>query len=426
MTAKLEFNGWLLIPLLVLLVGLQLMAPSKVWMTLIVGFSVTLAISWLWARQMQKHVSLTREKRYTWARVGDRLEERFTLHNNSPLPALWVEVNDQSTVPHYHPERVTGVDGNNINRWLTAGVCYQRGVFDLGPTTLRLGDPFGLFAVIKHYPVTVPLLVLPPILELPGVQVAPGGQASEGQPRPYTLQQAALAASVRQYMPGDSLRLVHWPTSARQDSLFVHNFDGAQTGDWWIILDLAENVHSGEGDTSTLEQAVTLAASLLEKGLQAGHSVGLIGHGTEPVWIPPAAGEAQHWTILRTLAAIEAGSYPLASLLRHANEMLGRSASVAVITPSPDPIWLDPLLRLHQHDLIPTVMLLTGQPQHPQMETIQSLLIQQGIATYLMEPETLRPAIDPSQAKGQWEWHTTALGRAIPIHRPQGEWEVWQ
>jgi uncharacterized protein (DUF58 family) len=426
MSSELKFNGWPLVPLLALLVGLQIVAPSKVWMTLILGLGTTLAVSWVWARQMQQHISLIREKRYNWTRVGDRLEERFTLYNTGPLPVLWAEVDDQSTVPGYQPNRVTGVESNHSNQWTVAGVCHQRGVFNLGPTSLRTGDPLGLFAVIQHNPAIVPLLVLPPILDLPGIQVAPGGQVSEGKPRPYAPQPTLLATSVRPHLPGDSRRMIHWPTTARRDSLFVRTFDGSPTGNWWIILDLAETAHSGEGDDSTLEQSITLAASLLEIGLQAGQAVGLIGHSTEPVWLPPARGDTQRWTVLRELATIEAGRYPLASLLRRSGETLGHSASVVVITPSPDPIWLEPLLLLQKRDLVPTVMLLTGTNQLSKMETLHQLLTQQGVTTYLMESEVLKPSLDPTEAEGQWKWHTTALGRAIAIHRPRGEWEVVQ
>ena len=104
MSSELKYNGWLLVPVLVVLVGLHIIAPSRVWMALIVALSATVAISWLWARQMLKHVSLTRENRYNLTRVGDRLEERFTLHNAGLLPALWAEVDDHSTVPGYHPD----------------------------------------------------------------------------------------------------------------------------------------------------------------------------------------------------------------------------------------------------------------------------------------------------------------------------------
>jgi uncharacterized protein (DUF58 family) len=206
----------------------------------------------------------------------------------------------------------------------------------------------------------------------------------------------------------------------------VRTFDGSPTGNWWIILDLADNVHSGEGDESTLEQSITLAASLLENGLGAGHAVGLIAHSTEPVWLPPGRGDAQRWTVLRRLATIETGQYPLAHLLQRSGDALGHSASVVVITPAPDAAWLEPLLLLKQRDLVPTVMLLTGNSQQMEKKAFYQLLIRQGVTSYLLEPNVLKPSVDPAQAEGRWEWHTTALGRAVAVHRPEGQWEVMQ
>jgi len=412
---------------LVVLVGLQILSPSKVWITIIIALGVALASSWVWARQMMKHVTLIREKRYTWTRVGDRLEERFTLYNTSVLPALWAEINDHSTVPGYNPALVTGVDGNGgRSQWTTSGVCQHRGVFNLGPSTLRMGDPLGLFVVTQHYSATVPLMVLPPILDLPGIQVAPGGQVSEGRPRPYAPQPTTLATSVRPHIPGDSLRLIHWPTSARRDSLYVRTFDGSPSGNWWIVLDLAKDVHSGEGNESTLEQSITLAASLLDHGLEEGHAVGLIAHSTDPIWLPPARDDAQRWTVLRELATVEAGAYPLTQLLQRSTDSLGHSASVVVITPAPDTGWLEPLLLLKQRDLIPTVMMLIGNDQRTEKNIFHELLAQLDVTAYLLEPDLLKPSIDPAKAEGQWEWRTSALGRAVAVHRPEGQWEVVQ
>jgi uncharacterized protein (DUF58 family) len=429
MTSTFKFNGWPLLFVLALLVGMQMLWPSKVWVTIIIALGVTLAASWFWARQMQQHITLTREKRYNWTRVGDRLEERFTLRSSKSnlLPVLWAEIDDQSTVPGYNPNRVTGIEGNGgSSQWTVSGICRQRGVFNLGPTTLRMGDPLGLLAVTQYYPATVPLLVLPPILDLPGIQVAPGGQLSEGHPRPYTSQPTILATSVRPYIPGDSLHLIHWPTTARRNELYVRTFDGSPTGNWWIVLDLAKDVHTGEGDDSTLEQSITLAASLLETGLQAGHAVGLIAHSDKPIWLTPARGDTQRWMILRKLATTETGSYPLVQLLQRSGDSLGHSASVVIITPAPDPAWLESLLLLKKRDLIPTVMLLTGNSQTAEKNAFYELLTQHGITAYLLEPDILKPSIDPAEAEGRWEWHTSALGRAVAVHRPQGEWELMQ
>ena len=77
---------------------------------------------------------------------------------------------------------------------------------------------------------------------------------------------------MRDYQPGDPLRMIHWPTSARMGKLFVRTFDGAPAGDWWILLDLEESTLAGSGFNSTEEHAVILAALLADRlgGLRRG------------------------------------------------------------------------------------------------------------------------------------------------------------
>ena len=76
------------LPILALL---QVFNRSLVWETLLVGMGVTCMVAYLWARELASHLRLMREIRFGWARVGDILEERFTLSNTGIVPAVWVE-----------------------------------------------------------------------------------------------------------------------------------------------------------------------------------------------------------------------------------------------------------------------------------------------------------------------------------------------
>ena len=134
------------------------------------------------------------------------------------------------------------------------------------------------------------------------IQVAPGGRAGEGSPRFNAPERSVNAATVREYLPGDSLRWIHWPTTVRRNDLFVRVFEGSPAGDWWIILDLDQDVQIGENQDSTQEHGIILAASLADLGMRTGHSVGLITHGDKLLWLPPRMSDEHNWDILRSLA----------------------------------------------------------------------------------------------------------------------------
>jgi uncharacterized protein (DUF58 family) len=303
--------------------------------------------------------------RFGWAQVGDKIVERFTLVNDGRPSALWVEVADHSTIPDYQASRGTGVSGQHSIKWHREAICTRRGLFTLGPTTVQTGDPFGLYTVTLHYPASLPLIVLPPIVPLPTIEVAPGGRVGAGRPRAHALERSVSATGVREYRPDDSLRWIHWRTSARHDSLFVRLFDGTPASNWWILLDMDRHVQVGEGPDATEEHAVILAASLADRGLRSGQAVGLVAHGEQLVWLPPREGEGQRWEVLRSLALVSLGSRPLAELLagmRHyrgtGGPALEQYTSLVIITPAVDTAWVEALVPLLRRGVIPTVLLL--------------------------------------------------------------------
>jgi len=422
MQTTLHFKGWSLAGLAGLVFILQLTAPSQAWSMLFIGLGLALATGYFWARALAQGVTLTRERRYTWAQVGDRLEERFTLRNAAPLPALWVEIVDHSTLPGYTASQATGLGAGMTNRWHTDGVCTRRGIFQLGPTELRLGDPLGLFEVRQVYPHRVDFMIVPPILPLPGLRIATRGQFGEQTLRPYSLSRAAATAMVRPYRPGDSRTHIHWPTTARRDSLYVRKREAASAGDWWLVLDLEAGVHSGRGENSTLEKGILIASSLADRGLSARLAVGLMAQGAETLWLPPSDAPIQRWQILRALALASAGDRPLADLLTRNRERIGQQVSLVVITPSTRNDWFRPLLLLARQGVTPTVIFLATERTLDAVQAGRQFLASAGVQTHLLRRSAIA-APTPEHAAGRWTWHVTGTGRAIALRKPQGEWE---
>ncbi len=303
---RLHSRLWPVLTILLLLV--QLVWPSRAWMTLLIIMGGIWVISFLWTFSLARHLFLERALRYGWAQVGDQLEERFTVINDSYLPALWLEVEDHSNLPDYTAGRVTSVGASASLEWKTSGVCTRRGLFTLGPTTLRSGDPLGLCSLEIQHPNSTILLVLPPVLPLPPIEVAAGGRTGEGRrPRRAALETTVSVETVREYVPGDPLKAIHWPTSAKRNMLYVRQFEHTPSSDWWIFLDLEQSVQAGTGSASTSEHGIIMAASLADRGIRQGYSVGLVTCGQELTWMPPQRTSGHLMSILRTLALVQPG-----------------------------------------------------------------------------------------------------------------------
>src|SRR5690606_29025177 len=70
------------------------------------------------------------------------------------------------------------------------------------------------------------------------------------------------AATVSEYRPGDSLRHVHWMSTARRGRMMVKELEIEPSGNVWVVLDLDQRVQQGSGPMGTLEHGIVVAASL--------------------------------------------------------------------------------------------------------------------------------------------------------------------
>ena len=417
---SIKLNARLLPLLVVVVTAMQLMDAYRGWIILLVVLGGLWLVSYRWARSLAIGLALEREMRYGWAQVGDRLEERFTLANSGWAPAMWVEIEDHSTLPGYKASSVRAVGSKWTTRWRTRGLCTQRGLFTLGSTSLITGDPFGVYTVRSHFPPQTDMLVMPAVVPLPHIEVAPGGRVGEGQPRPYSFERTVSAAGVRDYQTGDEVRSIHWPTTARRDTLSVRLFESTPTSDWWVVVDVNRHVQVGEGWNSTEEQGIILAASLADRGLRNGRAVGLVANSADPIWLSPQEGESHRIAILHALALLESGDRSLQEFLERLPPYFCRLASLIIITPDMDSKWVKDLFLVIERGATPTVLLLETDPlTNPlKAQNLSSSLSALGIANYVITPEMLdRPEARPGE-RGLWEWRTSATGRAVPIRRP--------
>ncbi len=418
-----RLHSWVPVAVAVLLVLLQLFSPNRAWVILLCGVGGMTLAAYLWARSLAHSVLVTRSLRYAWAQVGDLLEERFALENRGKWPVLWAEVDDESNLPDYPSGRVAAAAGGLTSRWRARTVCKRRGLFTLGPWTVRMREPFGLFTVTQRYEQTHSLLIVPPVMELPSVVLPRGVATGRAVARQPAADLTLNISATRRYAPGDPLRRIHWPSSAHHNILISKTFDAEISGDLWIVLDLDAGVQAGEEEESTEEYGVILAASLAERMLRQNRAVGLVAYGAQDAYLVPGRGEGQLYRLLRALALVQAGeSSPLATVLTEMRAVLARRTTVAVITPSSDPAWvgaLGPLLRL---GVAPVAILLDPASFGGQgnLAPVRSMLAGLGIPAHVIAqgyPFRLSPRA--RRQGGTWEFKTTATGRVIVTQRPR-------
>jgi uncharacterized protein (DUF58 family) len=417
MKIHLRLTTFLLPALVLVSLILQVINPSRVWTILLIGLGGLWLISYLWARSLAKNLRIERSVRFGWAQVGDELHEQFLLSNNGFFPATWLEIVDRSTLPDHSPRRATHVEGHNSYEWQTNSICTHRGLFTLGGTTLITSDPFGIYLVTIYDPASTSLLVTPPIISLSTLEVTPGGFMGEGRPQANAPDQTVSSASVREYLIGDSSRMIHWPTTARQDKPYVRLLDGTPVSDWWVMLDLDQQVQVGQDWNSTEELGVILAASFADRCLRARQTVGLIVNGQPLIWLPPQRSRNRHWEILRSLAVVRPGKYSLAELLERASPALRRGASLVIITPSVNGNWIQALMPLLHMGIGPTILLIDPATFGGQANTAPTLTVlgEMGITAHVIGRDLLDHPEVRSTYRSPWKRRTSPTSHAPPV-----------
>jgi uncharacterized protein (DUF58 family) len=177
-----------------------------------------------------------------------------------------------------------------------------RGVHRVGPATGTAGDPLGLAEFERELAGADRLLVLPRVVPLRGLPPAIG--TGEGTPGAALAHQGQGASDVliRPYRQGDEMRRVHWRSSARHDELMVRLEERPWRGGMTLLLDRRDAAHRGRGADSSLEFAVSLAASIGVHLLERGEPCTLVTEDGTP--LVPAGTSGGRDPMLDALAAL--------------------------------------------------------------------------------------------------------------------------
>ncbi|HVM30588.1 MAG TPA: DUF58 domain-containing protein [Candidatus Limnocylindrales bacterium] len=293
------------------------------------------------------------------AEVGQTLRVTYTVRNLSRIPKLWLEAYNPSTLPVPLPGRALSLGPRGERSWAAHVRLTRRGQYRVDALTLRTADPFGFFESSATVGTPTSLLVHPRVEAIPGWRLAPA-QIEGAHAHPVrTAQTTPHATGIRPYEPGDSYNRIHWRTSARTGELQVKEFDLEQTADLWLYVDLDRSAHAGEGDESTIEYAVRVAAAVGAQALIENRTLGLTANGGRHVVLQPDRGRRQYLKMLQLLAAVQPdGSQPLLDVLIEALPRLRRGMTAVVVTSSTSTDWVKPLSSLRGRGVSTMVVLL--------------------------------------------------------------------
>jgi len=377
---------WSLVGLLVIgLVG-WVVSGSALYARLFYVAAFLLGGSGMWTAFSTRGVRLKREARTLRASAGDLFEERYEVVNTTWPGCMWLEVLNRSPLPAAGRSAtgsrlITGLGAHQKRFYTTRTLLVRRGEFLLGPTDLDFGDPFGLFRFHRRLEARETLVVLPmsyPISTFPPPPgILPGGKTI----RQKTMDVTPHAAGVREYVPGDPMKRIHWPSTARRGRFMVKEFEQDPQADIWLFLDAQRELHVDrsaavatadeswwlrrvevELPQDTFEYQVSAAASLASFFLREKRAVGLACEAGKLTIVSAERGERQVGKILETLAFLRPeGNMPLLGLVTMQAKLLPLGSGVILITPAARPELFLAVEDLQRRNLRPIVVLIKAE-----------------------------------------------------------------
>ena len=155
---------------------------------------------------------------------------------------------------------------------------HRRGVIPVGPVLTRRGDPLGLLSRDVAWTPELEVLVRPPLLHLESFG-AGLLRDLEGITHDAVSTSDLAFHSLREYVPGDDLRHVHWRSSAKvmaaagENALLVRQYLDTRRSHACVVVDDRPEAFGGPDD---FETALAAAASIAVRALVDEFEVSLV------------------------------------------------------------------------------------------------------------------------------------------------------
>jgi len=217
-----------------------------------------------------------------------------------------------------------------------------RGRYTFEDCRVELGDAFGLQRAVVDLPAPGALLVYPRLVELRRLFSDAGALSHAGRRLLLRRSSGFDLHSVRDYEHGDSLRRVHWGSTARRGQLMVKELEDAPRDEIAVLLDAAAESVVGE----SFDVQVRAAGSILDAYVRRGRRAVLVLNTATPEAQPVHSPLADWRRALEALATVEpTAGVSAARLLADTSGPVAHALELAVVTARIEPALVDRLVQ---------------------------------------------------------------------------------
>ncbi len=157
----------------------------------------------------------------------------------------------------------------------------RRGIHPIGPLQVTSTDPFGLARRTTVFGERTPVTVAPAVIDLPPLNNFAGEAGGTLHTTNNQLGQGADNLIARPYVPGDSMRRIHWRATAHRDELMVRQEEQESTPEATVVMDrgvlrFSPEAMQAPGADPGFEAAVSACVSVVTRLVHDGYAVEVI------------------------------------------------------------------------------------------------------------------------------------------------------
>jgi uncharacterized protein (DUF58 family) len=289
------------------------------------GLLLAVLVGWLWVRLARGPMRLHREIGSEQRLEGEDVDVSLQLEHEAQIPpASLVVVERVSGLG----ERRTPLEASH-GRYTLRGL--RRGRYAFAEVHAVLEDAFGLQRAEVPLGAASTLLVYPRLVELERLFSEGGTYAQDGRRLLLRRPSGFDLHSVREYEQGESLRKVHWRSTAKRGELMVKELEDAPRDEVAVLLD----AEASRLDPEAFDVQVRAAGSLLLTQARRGRRAVLVVNGALRTTQRVHSYETDWQPAYDLLAAAEPdGRTPAAALLGDESSSVSRARELTVVTAS--------------------------------------------------------------------------------------------
>lgn len=249
---------------------------------LVYEFALIIVINYLYVAYIKKSVSIDISSYRNEISVGNSIIYGVSIINNSIIPVLHMNLKEglpENVKTESYEIYLAPFRNKKIKR---SFFVKKRGIYTIGPFTMSISDPFGIFKAKKVFNIYLKYTVMPKVydiyLSLPAKQ-----QIGNIETKNKAFEDYTNISQLRKYMDGDSLKKIHWKVSAKKQELYVKEYEMSASSEVYVLWNLYKNDYLGDENGILDESCAECMLSVVKFCLINNIPVNLMDYGSGKV-----------------------------------------------------------------------------------------------------------------------------------------------